>query len=327
LFTDIEDALELRKEDLINCALLLGSDYTDGIRGIGAVSAKEIVTHFRGVEGLKNFRDWIVNGIEHGLDEKSRRWFTKHKNLRQKVKTLDQHFPSREVIDAYLHPLVDNSSEQFEWNCPDLDRLREFCTKRFAWDIEQTDLRVVPIVQRYNQTLKTVQKRIETFFLPLMRRDKGPKAQTKVSPASAAAPVGAGAQKGGTDDAMDFGFFEDDEYVRLAEELEGDSPKGPKAKSRTTAAKRKRSKAAKDDADDVEVDDMAEKKRTPPKRKSKKQKKPIVLSDDDDASDGSDGFKPVDNDDDEPSLSDDAVAAADDSPPPTRRPRKMPKRS
>lgn len=238
--------------DLINCALLLGSDYTDGIRGIGAVSARDIVSHFKGPEGLKKFRDWIVNGIENAVDDTSKRWFQKHKNLRQKIKALDQHFPSREVVDAYLRPVVDSSNEEFEWNCPDLDALREFCLKKFGWDIEQTDNKVVPIVQRYNQTLSQSQRRIETFFLPLMRKDKtSPKAAKNA--VSSAATVSQSVSL--TDDepqesTIEFGFFDDEEFVRLAEELE-ESPQGKKKQSRAKAvsqvstSKRKRAASSK----------------------------------------------------------------------------------
>lgn len=277
----------MKQEDLINLALLLGSDYTDGIRGIGTISAKDIVSQFRGVDGLKQFRDWIVNGIEHGLDEKSRRWYQKHKNLRQKIKTLDQHFPSREVIDAYLQPLVDNSEEQFEWNCPDLDALRAFCTKKFGWEVEQTDNRVVPIVQRYNQTLSVAQRKIETYFLPLMKKDKNTPRKSAKKAASAPALASA-SQLQPTE--PDFGFFNDEEFLRLAAELEGEeSPKAPAKKSKPrTQTKRKRGS----DASQVEADEnvSTQKKRTPPKRSAKKSnatKVSVTVSDDEDIDDSS----------------------------------------
>ena len=33
-------------------------------------------------------------------------------------------FPSEEVYEAYSHPVVDESTEQFEWGKPDLHSLR-----------------------------------------------------------------------------------------------------------------------------------------------------------------------------------------------------------
>lgn len=50
--------LGLNREQLINIALLCGSDYTEGIQGVGSVRALEIMAEFPGdgVEGLRMFR-------------------------------------------------------------------------------------------------------------------------------------------------------------------------------------------------------------------------------------------------------------------------------
>ena len=40
-------------------ALLLGSDYTEGVGGVGIVNALEIVNAFPGLDGLAEFRDWV----------------------------------------------------------------------------------------------------------------------------------------------------------------------------------------------------------------------------------------------------------------------------
>ena len=37
---------------------------------------------------------------------------------------LPSDFPSEEVFEAYLHPVVDESTELFEWGKPDLHSLR-----------------------------------------------------------------------------------------------------------------------------------------------------------------------------------------------------------
>ncbi|XP_037491577.1 DNA repair protein UVH3 isoform X2 [Jatropha curcas] len=56
---DIEKELGLNREKLIRMALLLGSDYTEGISGIGIVNAIEVVNAFPEEDGLKKFREWI----------------------------------------------------------------------------------------------------------------------------------------------------------------------------------------------------------------------------------------------------------------------------
>ena len=42
----------------------------------------------------------------------------------QRSVALPSGFPSQEVFDAYLHPVVDESTETFEWGKPDLHSLR-----------------------------------------------------------------------------------------------------------------------------------------------------------------------------------------------------------
>ncbi|KAK4393025.1 DNA repair protein UVH3 [Sesamum angolense] len=59
LMKDIENELGLDRERLIHMALLLGSDYTEGISGIGIVNAIEVVNAFPEKDGLLEFREWI----------------------------------------------------------------------------------------------------------------------------------------------------------------------------------------------------------------------------------------------------------------------------
>ncbi|KAJ4833444.1 hypothetical protein Tsubulata_042923 [Turnera subulata] len=56
---DMEQELGLSREKLIRMALLLGSDYTEGISGIGIVNAIEVVNAFPEENGLHEFREWI----------------------------------------------------------------------------------------------------------------------------------------------------------------------------------------------------------------------------------------------------------------------------
>ncbi|XP_072985440.1 DNA repair protein UVH3 isoform X2 [Typha latifolia] len=56
---DIESELGLTREKLIRMALLLGSDYTEGISGIGIVNAIEVVHAFPEEDGLQKFREWV----------------------------------------------------------------------------------------------------------------------------------------------------------------------------------------------------------------------------------------------------------------------------
>jgi DNA excision repair protein ERCC-5 len=55
----VQSEMGLNREKLIRMALLLGSDYTEGISGIGIVNAIEVVNAFPGEEGLKSFKKWV----------------------------------------------------------------------------------------------------------------------------------------------------------------------------------------------------------------------------------------------------------------------------
>jgi hypothetical protein len=51
--------LGLDRARMAELALLLGSDYTEGVSGVGIVNALEVVTAFPGTEGLTDFREWV----------------------------------------------------------------------------------------------------------------------------------------------------------------------------------------------------------------------------------------------------------------------------
>ena len=117
--------------DYICLALSLGSDYTTGVHGIGIVNATEIIRVFPGVKGLKTFKTWIdaadedelLNGgktkgskqkrtqKELGLLSELEQFKYVHRKARRRWR-LNEHFPSQAVVDAYLHPLVDSSTEK-----------------------------------------------------------------------------------------------------------------------------------------------------------------------------------------------------------------------
>lgn len=78
---DIESELGLNREKLIRMALLLGSDYTEGVSGIGIVNAIEVVNAFPGEDGLCKFREWVESpdptilgkiGVQAGSNSKRR---------------------------------------------------------------------------------------------------------------------------------------------------------------------------------------------------------------------------------------------------------------
>ncbi|XP_058188296.1 DNA repair protein UVH3 isoform X2 [Rhododendron vialii] len=78
---DIEKELGLTREQLIRMALLLGSDYTEGVSGIGIVNAIEVMNAFPEEDGLTKFREWIESpdptilgklGVQTGSSSRNR---------------------------------------------------------------------------------------------------------------------------------------------------------------------------------------------------------------------------------------------------------------
>lgn len=57
----VEEKLHLTREKLILFALMLGSDYTDGIKGIGIVNAMEILKVHHDIDSLQRFTSWAKN--------------------------------------------------------------------------------------------------------------------------------------------------------------------------------------------------------------------------------------------------------------------------
>ena len=59
---EIKRVFRMEREQLIQMALLTGSDYTEGVETVGPVTALEIMAEFpntEGLNGLERFRDWL----------------------------------------------------------------------------------------------------------------------------------------------------------------------------------------------------------------------------------------------------------------------------
>ncbi|XP_012943332.1 uncharacterized protein LOC101859887 [Aplysia californica] len=159
-FDRISNHFGIGRDQLINIALLCGSDYTEGIQGVGPVRALEIMAEFPGTgsEGLRAFRTWWekMKKREQVVGSKTR---ARLKNLK-----LPNGFPSETVVRAYLSPTVDESTESFAWKMPELDVLRDFAKLRFGWSREKSDQSLVPMMKQLTQ--RKNQGRIHAYFQP-----------------------------------------------------------------------------------------------------------------------------------------------------------------
>ncbi|KAB5578543.1 hypothetical protein GE09DRAFT_1090153 [Coniochaeta sp. 2T2.1] len=168
LAVDIEKELSLSRHELISLALLLGSDYTEGLPGVGPVTAVEILSEFPGPDGLKEFRDWWqdvqLNNRPKAADADSpfRRKFRKSQGTKL---FLPPGFPNPAVAEAYLKPEVDRSAEPFQWGVPNLEGLRQFLMATIGWSQERTDEVLVPVIRDMNKRgVEGTQSNITRYF-------------------------------------------------------------------------------------------------------------------------------------------------------------------
>ena len=82
---EISRELGLNRAALVSLALLLGSDYTEGINGIGIVNATEVLQSFgTDLNALKRFRDWMWGNLpEEGMHPKERGFAASHGKVKK----------------------------------------------------------------------------------------------------------------------------------------------------------------------------------------------------------------------------------------------------
>ncbi|KAG4056224.1 hypothetical protein PC123_g8731 [Phytophthora cactorum] len=196
---DIERELGFSREQIIALALLLGSDYTDGVRGIGIVNATEIAAAYPGVEGLREFKEWVreFNVAEEAQrvassgskkkrkatkgkedeseenggdseDETAREQFQRSHSTARRKWELGDEFPSKQVVQAYMAPQVDRSDARFSWSAPDVAALRNYCANAFGWDQQKSDGVLKPLEEKARVTAASggrhIQTRLDRFF-------------------------------------------------------------------------------------------------------------------------------------------------------------------
>jgi DNA excision repair protein ERCC-5 len=263
LAEDLRREFSLDQHRLISTALLLGSDYTEGVPNIGPVSAIELLAEFENHEGLKGFKAWwsrVQSGTDVAADESSSPFRRKFKRANTAKIFLPADFPNTQVEDAYLHPEVDSDTSEFEWGVPDLEGLRSFLMNTVGWGKERTDQILVPVVRDMNVRLvEGGQSNITRFF--------GDQAGT-----GAWAPrvrVGVGSAR--LEKAMDL----------LHRKAEGGGDVGEGGASAVAVTGRKRMRSMREFAEEEEEDEVvevmkqeAEEEQQPGRKKSKAKTRP-----------------------------------------------------
>ena len=168
-------------DELISLALLLGCDFTEGVRGIGPVNASEIVRHYSGLAGLNLFRTWCerapqdtanntmdapVDG-EDTADAPLREFKKKHANYRTQWIFPDD-FPSEVVWNVFDKPVVSHDMESFTWAVPDEKEVVDVVTQHTDMNRAQVESILSTTMTKYRET--RVQRRITDYFSPVFER-------------------------------------------------------------------------------------------------------------------------------------------------------------
>ncbi|CAJ1049856.1 DNA repair protein complementing XP-G cells [Xyrichtys novacula] len=174
-YSDLQNQLGLDRTKLINLAYLLGSDYTEGVPGVGYVTGMEILNEFpgMGLEPLIQFSQWWSEAQEKKRLVSDPRDTKVKKKLR--ALKLQPGFPSPAVAQAYMEPAVDQSDSTFTWGRPQLDMIKEFCLNRFGWSSRKTEETLQPVIKQLNT--QHTQLRIDSFFRLEQQEKQGIRSQ------------------------------------------------------------------------------------------------------------------------------------------------------
>jgi DNA excision repair protein ERCC-5 len=164
LASDFEKEFDLTRQKMIDVAHLLGSDYTEGLPGVGPVTALEIIGEFPGLNDFKTWWEGVQSQKITKEDDKGNPFRRKFRRNATKL-FLPQFFPDTKVNEAYTSPEVDSDPQPFQWGVPDLDALRSFLMATIGWSQERTDEVLVPVIRDMNRRMdEGTQANITKFF-------------------------------------------------------------------------------------------------------------------------------------------------------------------
>ena len=131
----IYNSLNLGRQNLVDMAYLLGSDYSTGIYGIGISSALEIVKTFP--DGIPKRSELNQSFAEKRKKSFQNFWAEYNDELLASVK------------NAYFHPVVSNvDDEQLRIRPAKLKKIREFCMINYKWELDEIHHLLSPFFDR-----------------------------------------------------------------------------------------------------------------------------------------------------------------------------------
>ena len=147
-------ATSFDRDDLVALALLLGSDYTLGVHGIGLVRAVAVLRVFgSSPAALRAFRAWCAD--PHAplppacATPAPPRVVRALRSAAPRLVFPSLDWPSAAVVDGYRHPLVRTPAAPLAWGVPDVAALTRFCLVQLGWDAERAARTLQPVAQHW----------------------------------------------------------------------------------------------------------------------------------------------------------------------------------
>lgn len=151
--TDVERDLSLSRLDLITLSILLGSDYSVGVRGIGPIKGLQLLRILKPfisetISALSLIKMGLIEGDWPATGDSASDQFLKR--LTMQCVVVDPSILDSAVLDAYLHPNVDTDKPAFRWSTslPDISKLTSFLLNKLRWSTEQVRQTLDPIILR-----------------------------------------------------------------------------------------------------------------------------------------------------------------------------------
>ncbi|CAH1731205.1 unnamed protein product [Aphis gossypii] len=161
---DIKQKFALSRNSFIQLAFLVGSDYTNGIDGIGPVSAIEILSFFESKTKNMNIEEKLLK-IKEIVNSKAEVYCDIPFMKKLKSTKIGNDFPNKAVINAYLHPIVNESIESFNWGTLQVDSIVQFAQTNFDWDVSKTKSKLAPVLKKVSE--RTTQTTLDSFVKAL----------------------------------------------------------------------------------------------------------------------------------------------------------------
>jgi len=174
LAKDAEKLLGLAKEEMVALAMILGGDYTEGVKGVGIVNGMEILSAFSMKDvgkGLELFNCWLHDDLQErktikGTKMTEEQLLFHFKHLKARARWIaPKYFPAPNVLQAYLKPVVDTSKVTFSWGKPCFESLLRFCYRKIGLSKDQTLQMIGPLMNHISRKQRTNQTRIDSFFM------------------------------------------------------------------------------------------------------------------------------------------------------------------